>query len=134
MPSWNPQLADKAIKILRQKGVEIILDEPVIDVDKYSAVLKSGRKINYSLFIWTGGVRLDDACERSLTVEKRRICIDEYSVARGSPKIYVVGDCVLVYDLKTGQPLPPSAHIALEQADIVAKNIYGEISGTPRTK
>ena len=69
-----------------------------------------------------------------MTVEKRRICIDEYSVARGSPKIYVVGDCALVYDLKTGQPLPPSAHIALEQADIVAKNIYGEISGTLRSK
>ncbi len=137
LPGWNSQLVKKAVQILKSKGVEVVTNEPIKEVSENSVLLKSGRRISCALIIWAAGVSVDEVCgtcSPKINVKQRRICIDEYSSAVGIPGVYVIGDCALVCDIETGKPLPQSAHIALEQADLVACNIYAEISGTPRKK
>lgn len=65
---------------------------------------------------------------------KRRIRIDDYCHAVGFDNIYVVGDVSCAIDAKTGNPLSPSAHIAMVQADVVSHHIYASLTGGERRR
>jgi NADH dehydrogenase len=45
----------------------------------------------------------------------------------------VVGDCALVVDSDTGAVLPQCVEIALQQAEVVAQNLYADVTQRERT-
>ena len=95
--------------------------------------MKSGQIIKPDLFIWTGGVRGDPACGLDFQVKGRRITVDEYCRALGFDDIFVAGDSACAVDAE-GKPMPPTAHIAMVQGDIVAHNIVSLMKGSPMKK
>jgi len=130
LPNWDPELVKRAQKVLTSRGIELILGNPVSRVSKDCIELRSGRKLESDLTIWTGGVTCDPACGNVFDIRSRRICIDDYCRALGFDDIYVVGDSSCAIDAVTGKPLPPSAHIATEQADVVSHNIHASLTGS----
>lgn len=96
--------------------------------------MKSGRVIEPDLFIWTGGVRGDPACGKDFQVKGRRISIDEWCRAESHNNIFVAEDSACAVDAADERPMPPTAHIAMVQGDIVAKNIVAMLSGTSLKK
>jgi NADH dehydrogenase len=129
LPGWNMELVEKAQEILRRRGVELILDDPVLRVSKSGIELRSGRKLEHDLFIWTGGVRGDPACGVGFDVRGGRILIDKFCRAWGFKDIYVAGDISCAIDEETGRPVRPTAHVAMEQAKVVAHNIKASLEG-----
>jgi len=127
LPEWNPKLAGKAAEILRSRGVELVLGKAIVEADEKGVLLSDGRRLEADLIVWVGGICGVDEISRICPVVGQRAPIDEYSEALGFPGVYVVGDCALVRDAKTGKPLPASAHIAMEQGDVVAENIYADL-------
>ncbi len=108
----------------------MILGDPVLKVSNDHVELESGCRLGSDLTIWTGGVTCDPACGGVFDISSRRICIDDYCRALGFRDVYVVGDSSCAVDAETGEPLPPSAHIAIQQADIVSNNIHASIVGS----
>ncbi len=119
---------------LRSLGVRIILNKFIVETDENYVVLDSGESIKKDLLVWTGGITKDAACGPPLEIDMRRLCIDKYSRAEGFEDIYIVGDSALVTDPHSGKVLPNSAHLTLQQADIVVKNVYAQIVGKPLVK
>jgi NADH dehydrogenase len=127
LPGWNPDQVRKAQEVLSERGVNLILDDPILKVSEKRISLRSGMVLKPDLFIWSGGVRGDPACGVNFDIKSRRIVIDDYCRAKGFEDIYVAGDAACTIDGKTGIPMPPTAHIAMEQGDIVAHNIQASL-------
>ena len=114
--------------------VEFIFDDPVSRVTENRVELKSGKILEPDLFVWTGGVRGDPACGLGFQLKGRRISIDEYCRAEGYEDIFVAGDSACAVDSGSGRPMPPTAHIAMIQGDVVGENIIATVKGSPMKK
>jgi NADH dehydrogenase len=133
LPGWDEKQVFHAQKILRDQGIEIILNDPILRVTPDCVEMKSGRMIKPDLLIWTGGVRGDPACGLDFQVNGRRITIDDYCKAKGFEDVFVAGDSACASDA-SGKPMPPTAHVAMVQGDIVTFNIVAMLRGSALKK
>jgi len=134
LTGWNEKQVLLAQKVLRERGVELCLDDPVSRVMKNKVEMKSGKILEPDLFIWTGGVKGDPACGLGFKLKGRRISIDEYCRAEGYEDIFVAGDSACAVDIGSGRPMPPTAHVAMIQGDLVGENIIATLKGSPMKK
>ena len=134
LTGWNEKQVLFAQKVLRERGVEICLDDPVSRVTKNKVEMKSGKILEPDLFIWTGGVRGDPACGLDFQLKGCRIPIDEYCRAEGYEDIFVAGDSACAVDARSGKPMSPTAHVAMIQGDLVGENIIANLKGSPMKK
>jgi NADH dehydrogenase len=136
LPAWNmPEFSRKVTDLLTEMGAKNILGKYITEVEADAIVLNDGSQVDCSLFIWTGGVQGSGVVSRSglKTGKNNRVEINEFCEAVGFPGVYVVGDCALVVDSKTREILPQCIEIALQQAEVVAKNLYADSTGGKRS-
>jgi NADH dehydrogenase len=129
LPGWDKSLCSKGQDVLEKRGVNFVFDDPITSVETHSIKLRSGQSLEYDIFIWTGGVRGDPACGQDFETMRQKIVIDEYCRAAGYENVFVAGDSACTMD-SSGNVQPPTAHIAMEQADTVCHNILSSIKGT----
>ena len=132
MPPLDYSMAAIVHKHLREKGVELVLNDGVFRFedteDDYhvEVELKSGRKMVTNLVILSIGVRPETlrAREAHLEIGKRGgILVNPY-LQTSDPDIYALGDAVEVEHLITHQSVHiPLAGPANKQARIVADNL-----------
>jgi NADH dehydrogenase len=134
LSGWNEKQVLLAQKVLRERGVELILSDPVSRVTNNKVEMKSGKIYEPDLFVWTGGVRGDPACGLGFQLKSRRISIDEFCRAKGHEDIFVAGDSACAVDTNSGRPMPPTAHVAMVQGDIVVENIIAKLKGSSMKK
>lgn len=82
-----------------------------------------------STIIWVAGVVANQRIAE-LDIEKDnigRVLVNEYLEIPGIPGVYALGDCAHFRDPRSGQPIPPRAHIAAHEAKVVAHNITADI-------
>lgn len=135
LPTWGiPEFSSKVAMVLEDMGAKIVLNKSVVEIKPNAVVLNDGSQMDCSIFIWTCGVQASlVASESGLKTGKgNRVLINEYCEAVNFPGVYVVGDCALVIDSKTGEPLPQCIEIALQQADAVSKNLFADLTGGKR--
>lgn len=133
LPGFPWKLAAQARRTLEQKGVEVILGSPVIAVGGKAIWLKSGEEIPTRTVIWTGGVRAPAMLGKAglKTGAAGRVMVTPYLKVVDYPDVYAIGDSALIISQSTGRPLPPSAQLAVQQAEVAARNIGAELSGRP---
>ena len=131
---WNEKQVRLSQKVLRERGVELILNDPVSRVTNNKVEMKSGKIFEPDLFVWTGGVRGDPACGLGFQLKGRRISIDDYCRAEGYEDVFVAGDSACAVDAGSGRPMPPTAHVAMIQGDVVVENIIATLKGSPMKK
>jgi len=130
LSGWDEGLVLKGQEVLNEIGVQLVLNDAVSRVSEGKIELKSGKILEPDLFIWNGGVIGDPVCGPAFEIKGRRISIDEYCRAEGYDSIYVAGDSACATNGE-GKPLPPTAHIAMVQGALVAKNIASSLRGEP---
>ena len=139
LPEVTEDLSEFALRQLRKKGVEVMLNRRVIDVDAdmNSVKLDNGSIISSNTLIWAGGVRpckiITDLtfCEHDKT---GRIIVNDYLEVIGHTGVFAVGDCAFILDHNTGKACPPTAQHAIRQGKVVAKNIISEIKRMRKCK
>lgn len=128
----------KIEKRLKKLGTELVTGELITKVSPEKISLKSGTEIPYDLLVWTGGVKASSLMgTMPLKIEPRgRVEVaSEMECLPATPdlklygKIYAIGDIVCFINPKTGKPIPGVARAALSQADIVAHNIWRDLTG-----
>jgi len=131
LPSWDiPEFSRKVAEVLTEMGAKLVFDKFAVEVKPDAVVLNDGSQIECSLFIWAGGVQGSHVVSESRlkTGKGNRVLINEFCEAVGFPGVYVVGDCALVVNPKTGEAFPQCIEIALQQAEIVAENLCIDVT------
>lgn len=134
LSGFDPKVIALAEKRLKELNVAVKLSA-IKEVRKNILLLTSGEEISFDLLIWAGGnksARLIDILPLKkefrghLSVADEMTCLPQTPDLQLTSKIYAIGDTVCFYNQKTGQVAPGLASIAIEQAEVVVKNILGD--------
>ena len=133
LPMMPQDLQDETVRVLRKKGVEVMLETQVVGYDGNILKLKSGVEIPTSTVIWAAGVRAVDfikdcggECARD-----GRIWIEEDLMVKGAVNrnVFAIGDCSAFMHGDMKRPLPTVAPVATQEAAVCCKNIMKLIKG-----
>ncbi len=136
LPGFPEKIIEKVTKRLKEINVGLLLNETIAEVKPEKIILKSGRVIEYDIFIWTGGVKaaslmsglpLKKEEKGRVMAEDQMECLPQSSDLKLYGKIYGFGDAICFYDPVTGKPIPYLAEAAIQGAEIVAHNIIEDI-------
>jgi NADH dehydrogenase len=125
------RLREAAAATLWRKHVEVRFGATVADFDGARVRLKSGEVIPAHTVIWAAGAQASALTSRLglPTARQGRIVVEPTLQVRGHPEIWVIGDAA--YFEADGQALPMVAPVAIQMADVVARNIARAIRGEP---
>ena len=109
-------------KFLRARGIEIMTNTAVQEVEKKAIIFRDGRKLSYELIIWTAGIKPSCFCEQlELPKQKGWLKVDPYLRIEGLETAFAVGDaaCFESHGLRSGQ----NVEEAEAQGALAARNI-----------
>ncbi|HEX3694433.1 MAG TPA: FAD-dependent oxidoreductase [Polyangia bacterium] len=130
LPEVAPKLRAFAAKILRRRGVELVLNQRLKAATAEAAVLSDGTAIPTRTLVSTipsSPHPLIDTLELPKT-KNGRLIVDVHLRVQGRDDIWALGDCASV-PTAGGAPCPPTAQHATRQAQVAAANIVTTIDG-----
>jgi len=124
MATYPPELRKATMKLLENKGVEILLNTRLTDYNGQRITLADGAQIETYTLIWTAGVRSAELTDR-LGVQQasaKRVRVGPTLQLPQRPEVFIIGDAAYLEDGQ-GQPLPMLATVAQQEAKFAAQNI-----------
>lgn len=130
LPGFDPELVQYAMEVLQKKGVTFKIGVALKECTPEGITLADGEEIKTQTVIWTGGVRGNRLVEEAgFDAMRGRIKVDEHLRIPGHDDVFVIGDCSIVMN-DEGRPYPPTAQMAIQQADVLAHNLVASIRGS----
>jgi NADH dehydrogenase len=125
LPQLDVRLAEAADRVLRRRGVDILLKSSVKEATRDGVHLSDGEFVPTRSLIWCVGVRPDPLVQSlGLETQQGRLVVDEFLSVPGHPDVYACGDAAAVPDLtRPGEITGMTAQHATRQGTTVAKNI-----------
>ena len=128
----QPHLQTYARQALEARGVEVVTDMPLADVDAGGVTLDDGTRIPARTVVWAAGVRAHPVAE-SLGVELApdgSVVVEDDLSVPGHPDVHVIGDICGALD-PDGDPYPNLAPVAMQQAEHVVRQVGLRRAGRP---
>jgi NADH dehydrogenase len=130
-------LAEFASRELRGRGMEILTNTMLKEMDERSATLSTGERIATRMVCWTAGVKSAPVVQQlGLPLsEQGRIQVDATMRVPGRDNVWAIGDAAAVPDpAKRRQAAsPPTCQHAIRQGRRVAENVAATLRGrSPR--
>lgn len=116
----------EALKVLKGRGVDVILNTLVNDYNNDIVTLGNNESIPTATLIWASGViaRQAPGLPESSITRGRRIMVDEYNRVSGTENIFALGDqCFQTSDKNYPNGHPQLAQIAIQQGVLLADNL-----------
>lgn len=135
LTGWDERLAASGVEVLGRRGISIHLKRRVLGFDRGLVRVSGpsgGETAEADALIWTAGTAPATAplLGSGLPLAPSgHIEVDEYLRARGSERVFVVGDAAALTDQRTGRRYPPVAPIAISQGVRAAANIENAVMG-----
>jgi NADH:ubiquinone reductase (H+-translocating) len=134
MPELGDRLGASALKILRDRGIDVSLGVSIAKAGAEEVAFTDGRVLPCRTLIWTAGVAASPliATLESETVRGRLVVTPEMTVPR-LDGVFALGDAAAVPDLAKGDGAvcPPTAQHAMRQGRAVAKNVVAALRNQP---
>ncbi|MDP9233357.1 MAG: NAD(P)/FAD-dependent oxidoreductase [Actinomycetota bacterium] len=133
LPEMAPDMGPYAVRILRQRGIEIRLNTTLRSAEGGHMVLSDGEAFEAETLVWTTGVNPHPLVDELgfPTDARGRLIVDVFLRVQGVDGVWAAGDCAAVPDLTTGGIDPPTAQHALRHARRLAGNIAASLKGQP---
>lgn len=134
LSGMSKESSAKSEEFLRNMGVTVMLGERVLDYQDHQVLLESGKAIPTRSFIWVSGVTAVPIgnLDPQLLGRGHRIQVDEYNRVKGYENVFAIGDqCIQTTDPNYPNGHPQLAQVAIQQANLLAKNFKNIQSGTP---
>lgn len=130
LPMLTQDMQDEVIRVLQNKGVEVLLNTQVVDNDGNTLRLKDGSSIPTKTVIWAAGVKAVPFIANCGGEVDRggRIIVDEHLRVEGSDRVFAIGDCAH-FQHGTERPLATVAPVATQGALVCARNIVHLLHG-----
>ncbi|MGH7578969.1 MAG: NAD(P)/FAD-dependent oxidoreductase [Gemmatimonadales bacterium] len=132
LPSYPPELSEKAKLDLRRLGVEVRTETLVTDIQPGS-VHAAGWTIPAQTVIWAAGNTaspLLKSLEAPLDRMGRAVVEPDCTIP-GHPEVFVLGDAA-AYAAPEGGTLPGICPVAIQMGQYTARTIAGDLAGRPR--
>ncbi|WP_138420269.1 NAD(P)/FAD-dependent oxidoreductase [Aquibacillus sediminis] len=133
LPGFDPELVEYAMNSLEKRGVEFKLGAMLKECTPDSITFeKDGEQetIATKTTVWAAGVRANSIVEKSgLEHNRGKVEVSPELRAPSHPEVFVVGDCALIMNEETGRPYPPTAQIAMQEAEVCADNLAKLVKG-----
>lgn len=134
LPGMAEESSAKVEQFLREMGVNVCLHKKVIDYRDHKVILEDGMKIPTRSFIWVSGVQATQITnmDGSFLGRGGRIKVDEFNRVLGLDNVFAIGDqCLQTADEDYPEGHPQLAQVAIQQGDLLAKNIKRLEKGKP---
>jgi NADH:ubiquinone reductase (H+-translocating) len=132
LPEMEPGLAGFAHRILKKRGVEIILKDRLAAATSEKAILNSKNEIPTKTVISTVPSQIPPVLQKlDCQYDKGRLQVNgNLELVGYEGQVWAVGDCASI-TTAGGQPVPPTAQHATREAKTVAQNIAATLHGGP---
>ncbi len=132
LPSFPPQLAQKAYDDLKQLGVEVLLNTFVTNVSAEGIYIGS-EFLPVPNIIWAAGNQASSLLKTldTLLDKQGRVIVNSDLTIPHYSNVFVIGDAAHCLDVQ-GQPLPAIAPVAIQEGRYVAKIIKKKIPAEQR--
>jgi len=112
---------------LEARGIELLPEVRITSLSQNSARTDSGDAINFDLLMLVPPFRGSSAASyMDVTDDEGYIHVDRTMHVAGHERLYAVGDC-------SAFPGPKLGHMAVQQAEVAARNLAAEIDGREPT-
>jgi NADH:ubiquinone reductase (H+-translocating) len=129
LPGFDQKAIDFTAGYLRKNGVELMTSTKILECSPTSITLDNGEELPSRTLIWSGGVRGNTLLEElALPISKGRIVIDKFLRVKGMDNVFCIGDAALFLK-NDGTPLPPTAQVAIQQAEVCGPNLVATLRG-----
>jgi len=112
-PGFPEQFQRAARELLDEQGVDVRTGTTVTAADD-ATITTEGETIDYDQFVWTGGIRGNEAMGGDRPQVRGDLRLDE--------RTFALGDAVRIVDAD-GEPVPASASAAVRAAETAARNV-----------
>ncbi|MBE7412898.1 MAG: NAD(P)/FAD-dependent oxidoreductase [Leptospiraceae bacterium] len=122
LSSFPEKLSEITKKQLEKRGVKVLLNEKVLNIDEKGVHLQD-RKIFSHNIIWAAGVKGNSIGEKlNSTLDKSgRVYVNKFCQIPEMENIFIIGD--LAYFEENGKSLPGVSPVAMQQGRYVAEQI-----------
>lgn len=136
LPQVDYEISAVAQNEMRDKGVNLILSDSIVEFKEDEVILQSGRKLPYDVAIMGIGVKPETSLARACGLEIGKsggVKVNEF-MQTSDENIYAGGDSVEVENFVSGDDvIIPLAGPANRQGRIIADNISGKNSTYKKT-
>lgn len=125
--TFSERSSTKALKYLKNLGVEVMTNSVVKDYDGTTLQLNDGSTMNIKTLIWSAGVSgpTVNGIDNYMYSRGNRITVDAFSKITGLQNVYAIGDIAYMTEENYPNGHPQVAQVALQQAKTLAKNLNG---------
>lgn len=136
LPELGPALGASAMKVLKDRGIDVRLGVTVESATDRAVTLTDGSVVPSRTLIWGAGVTANPLVATiDQPLAKGRLVVDDYLKVPGLPDVWAAGDAASVPDLavdadpKTGEhpPTPPTAQHAQRQGKVLGRNVAASL-------
>jgi NADH dehydrogenase len=129
LPGLDPRLGRTAARVLRRRGVEVMMKTSVAEATRAGVRLTNDTELATRSLIWCVGVRPDTLVEgMNLPTEKGRLCVDEFLTVPDHPEVFGCGDVAAVPDLtRPGELCAMTAQHAQRQGVVTGRNVAASL-------
>ena len=129
LPELDRRLSRTADRVLRKRGVEVLMGNSVKEASADGIQLTDGQFVPTRTLVWCVGVRPDPlVSEIGLETQKDRLLVDTYLNVPGHPEIFACGDVAAVPDVtRPGEVTAMTAQHASRQGKLAARNIAASL-------
>ena len=128
------RLSGSVMDELRALGIDVHVNEKVVEVSKEGVRMASGTFIPASVVVWAAGIKAPDFLSNIDGLETNRsnqLVVNRTLQTTRDASIFAMGDCAACPQ-DAGQPMvPPRAQAAHQQATTLASNLMRQLRGKP---
>ena len=132
LPSYPPELSEKAKLDLRRLGVEVRTETLVTDIQP-GWVRAAGWTIPTRTVVWAAG-NTASSLLKSLAAPLDRVgraIVEPDCTIPGHPEVFVLGDAA-AFNHQEGGTLPGICPVAIQMGQYTARTVAGDVAGRPR--
>jgi len=128
---FSDEGSKKAREFLTDMGVEVLLNVKVDSYDGDVIKFEGGKTIRTKNVIWSAGVMgvVPEGLSKDAIEKGNRISVDTINRIKGSTNIFAIGDVAAMITDETPKGHPGVAQVAIQQGQLVGKNIMHLING-----
>ncbi|WP_345243743.1 NAD(P)/FAD-dependent oxidoreductase [Pontibacillus salipaludis] len=133
LPGFDEELVEYAMNLLEGKGVEFKVGTMIKQVEEHKILVEKDEQqeeIPTNTVVWAAGVRGNSLVEEAgFEVNRGRVPVRDDLRPNGHDDVFIVGDCALIMNPENDRPYPPTAQIAIQEAETTARNVKKVVNG-----
>ncbi|VWB42978.1 pyridine nucleotide-disulfide oxidoreductase [Burkholderia lata] len=134
LAAFPPRISASAQRRLEQIGFHVLTSTRVTSADANGFHYGDGSFAEADLMVWAAGVKAPDfmqALDGLDTNRANQIVVGPTLQATGDEHVFAIGDCASLLPDGHERPLPPTAQVATQQAEHLAKHLPAWLDGKP---